>query len=288
MADIRVDRVTIGSPTYKVTVGDYTRVLKIEVGIPTRNVLVSNQVNLEDVIGVTITDPILEGQLLVADSNGEFINTSALGADQRIDGRVYERDSARGEILIRRSPTEGVPTYLKGGELAYSYLANSGLGEVNNGGERLYIGVDSVTSGFASRIDVIGGKYFTGLLDHDVGTLTPNSAVLVDSIGRVDSLLIGDLTATNIIADSASITNLAVSGTVQFGSLDPNDLINSLDNVLRGGNAIDITYDSTVNTATISAKLATEDSAGIVLLDSVQFETVDGVTSIVVVSGGTF
>lgn len=287
MADIRVDRVTIGSPTYKVTVGDYTRVLKIEVGIPTRNVLVSNSVLLEDVIGVTITDPITEGQLLVVDSTGEFVNSSTLGGDQRIDGRVYERDSERGEILIRRSPTDGVPTNLRGGELAYSYLSNSG-GAINNGGERLYIGVDSVSSGFASRIDIIGGKYFTSLLDHDLGTLTPSSAILVDSIGRVDSLLVGDITSTNLIADSASITNLAVSGTIQFGQLDPNDLVNSLDDVLRGGTAIEITFDSTANTASISAKLATDDSAGIVLLDSVQFNTVDGVTSLVILSGGTF
>ena len=98
MSDIRVDRVTIGSPTYKVVVGDYTRVLKIEVGAPTRNVLVSNQVELEDVIGVTITEPISEGQLLIADSTGEYVNTNILGANIEIDALPGMLDAAMPEL----------------------------------------------------------------------------------------------------------------------------------------------------------------------------------------------
>lgn len=312
MSDIRVDKVTIGSPTYKVVVGDYTRVLKIEVGAPTRNVLVSNQVELEDVIGVTITEPISEGQLLIADSTGEYVNTNVLGANIEIDGLVYERDSDRGIIRVRRSATEGVPTFLKGGELAYSYLANFGT-DSNNGGERLYIGIDSATTGFASRIDIIGGKYFTDLLDHEHGVLTPSSAVLVDSIGYVNELLVGDLTAANVDADSANISNLSVQslnitsfdsinttgnldvagdvslgGTVTFGQLDPNDLLNSLDNILRAGIGISLAFDSSLNTITISGKLATEDSAGIVRLDSSQFQDTGGVNSVVFLTGGSF
>lgn len=312
MSDIRVDRVTIGSPTYKVVVGDYTRVLKIEVGAPTRNVLVSNQVELEDVIGVTITEPVSEGQLLIADSTGEYVNTNILGANIEIDGLVYERDSERGILRIRRSPTEGVPTFLKGGELAYSYLANSGT-SINNGGDRLYIGIDSATTGFASRIDVIGGAYFTNLLDHEHGILTPSSAILVDSIGYVNEILTGDISATNINADSANITNLAVetlsitsfdsvnvtgnldvagdvslAGNVTFGQLDPNDLLNSLDNILRAGIGINLTFDSVANTITIAGRLATEDSAGIVRLDSAQFTDTGGVNSVVFLTGGSF
>lgn len=312
MSDIRVDRVTIGSPTYKVVVGDYTRVLKIEVGAPTRNVLVSNQVELEDVIGVTITEPVTEGQLLVADSTGEYVNTNVLGSNIEVDGLVYERDSDRGIIRIRRSATEGRPTFLKGGELAYSYLANSGTA-INNGGDRLYIGIDSATTGFASRIDVIGGTYFTNLLDHQHGILTPSSAILVDSIGYVNEILTGDISATNIDADSANITNLAVetlsitsfdsvnvtgnldvagdvslAGNVTFGQLDPNDLLNSLDNLLRAGIGIDLTFDSVANTITIAGRLATQDSAGIVRLDSAQFSDTGGVNSVVFLDGGSF
>jgi len=312
MSDIRVDRVTIGSPTYKVVVGDYTRVLKIEVGAPTRNVLVSNQVELEDVIGVTITEPISEGQLLIADSTGEYVNTNILGANIEIDGLVYERDSERGILRIRRSPTEGVPTFLKGGELAYSYLANAGT-SINNGGDRLYIGIDSATTGFASRIDVIGGAYFTNLLDHEHGILTPSSAILVDSIGYVNEILTGDISATNINADSANITNLAVetlsitsfdsvnvtgnldvagdvslAGNVTFGQLDPNDLLNSLDDLLRAGIGIELAFDSVANTITIGGKLASADSAGIVRLDSAQFTDTGGVNSVVFLTGGSF
>lgn len=55
MANYRVDKITVGSPDYKVIVGDYTKVLKVVVGVPTRNVLVSNSVLLNDVVGITTT-----------------------------------------------------------------------------------------------------------------------------------------------------------------------------------------------------------------------------------------
>lgn len=125
MADIRVDKVLVGTPTYKVVVGDFTRVLKIEVGSPTRNVLISNAVNLNDVIGIDVTNPTL-GDLLVYDSTNRFVNTKVLDQNQVIDGKIYEQDSDRGFILIRRSPTTGQPILLRAGELAYSFLPDSG------------------------------------------------------------------------------------------------------------------------------------------------------------------
>jgi hypothetical protein len=362
------DNNNIGSPSYKVIVGDTTRVLKVEVGTPTRNVLVSNQVVLEDIIGVTANN-VSSGDILVADSTGELVNTKTLRNNQVIDGLVYERDSDRGYILIRRSATEGVPTNLRGGELAYSYLTGVGSG-INNGGERLYIGVDSDTTGFASRIDVIGGKYFTGLLDHFNGVLTPSSAIIVDSQGYIDRLITGTLSVssgatidsatvtnlnvgvlavdsvsslglvpalsagtlsvssgatinsatitgnTNILGtlfvsnidsvstnsvttetitsstanfDSVSVSqNLNVAGNISFGSLNLDDLLISLQDVIRSGDGIVLTVDNVANTITISAKLASADSAGIVRLDSAQFSVTDGITSVVNLNGGNF
>lgn len=82
------------------------------------------------------------------------------------------------KIKIKRSTTAGAPlTTLDAGELAYSGLS----GTQSNGGDRLYIGINSTQV-------TIGGKYFTDMLDHVTGTLTASSAILVDSNKKVDQL----------------------------------------------------------------------------------------------------
>lgn len=63
-------------------------------------------------------------------------------------------------IKIKRSETSGNPSILGAGELAYSALADNG----SNGGDRLYIGTGTETSGNAVNHVVIGGKYFTDMI----------------------------------------------------------------------------------------------------------------------------
>lgn len=93
-------------------------------------------------------------------------------------------------IRIKRSGNSGSPTTLGLGELAYSYKS----GDLNNGGDRLYVGAGGVDgNGDALDIAVIGGKYFTDKLDHAPGTLTANSAILVDSNKKIDELSVDNL-----------------------------------------------------------------------------------------------
>jgi hypothetical protein len=93
-------------------------------------------------------------------------------------------------LRIKRSGTSGNPSTLGQGELAYSSLADNG----SNGGDRLYIGTGTETSGNAVNHEVIGGKYFTSKLDHTLGTLTPNSAILVDANSKIDVLNVDNIT----------------------------------------------------------------------------------------------
>ena len=79
-------------------------------------------------------------------------------------------------IRIKRSSVSGNPATLGTGELAYSALTDNG----SNGGDRLYIGMGTETAGNAANHIVIGGKYFTDMLDHTPGTLTASSAIIVD------------------------------------------------------------------------------------------------------------
>lgn len=97
--------------------------------------------------------------------------------------------STNSVIRIKRSATAGSPPVLAAGELAYSALEFDGT----NGGDRLYIGFGTETNGNAAERIVIGGKYFTDLLDHTRGVLTADSAILVDENKKINELFVDDL-----------------------------------------------------------------------------------------------
>ena len=95
-------------------------------------------------------------------------------------------------IKIKRSsanPTATPSSVLGQGELAYAegtstYGDNAG-GTVTSYG-KLFVGKGSETSGVAAGLDIIGGKYFTDLLDHTHGQLNNNSALIADSAGKLN------------------------------------------------------------------------------------------------------
>ncbi len=92
-------------------------------------------------------------------------------------------------IQIKRSSAVAAPSTLKLGELALTY----GTGTQANLGDRLFIGEGGVDgNGDANNVTVIGGQYFTDMLDHVAGTLTANSSVIVDSNSAIDSLIVGN------------------------------------------------------------------------------------------------
>ncbi|HAI38244.1 MAG TPA: hypothetical protein DCM40_09045, partial [Maribacter sp.] len=56
-------------------------------------------------------------------------------------------------------------------------------------GQTLYIG--SADSGVSF---VVGGAFFTDMLDHTKGTLTPNSAIITDANNKIDKLIVDNTT----------------------------------------------------------------------------------------------
>jgi len=92
-------------------------------------------------------------------------------------------------IRIKRSSVSGNPATLGAGELAYSALVDNG----SNGGDRLYIGMGTETAGNAANHVVIGGKYFTDMLDHTKGVLTASSALITDASSKLDNLKVDNL-----------------------------------------------------------------------------------------------
>ena len=116
--------------------------------------------------------------------------------------------------ILNTGSTTTAPSNLKTGELAYSYVA----GTQANNGDRLYIGTGTETNGIAASVDLIGGKYFTGLLDHVHGTTTANSALIVDGNKHVDELNIGTLALEASGGSGQTVTSISTSTTLSGAS----------------------------------------------------------------------
>ena len=124
-------------------------------------------------------------------------------------------------IQIKRSASTSAPSTLKLGELAYTY----GTGTQGNLGDRIFIGEGGVDgNGDANNISVIGGQYFTDMLDHVAGTLTGSSALIVDSNLAIDTLNVGNSLTTGGEVRFNEGTN---NGTNYIGIKSPNAVTSS-------------------------------------------------------------
>lgn len=119
-------------------------------------------------------------------------------------------------LKIKRSSTNptATPGALGQGELAYgegtSTYTDAQSASVTSFG-KLFVGRGTETNGDAANIDIIGGKYFTDLLDHGHGTITANSAAIVDSAKKVDEWNVDNITLNgNTISTTNSNGDLTV------------------------------------------------------------------------------
>ena len=102
-------------------------------------------------------------------------------------------------IKIKRGGASAVdaPGQLSAGEMAVTYGSPA---QSNNGG-RLFIGNSD-----ASANIIIGGQYFTSILDHTAGTLTASSALIADANSKLDNLKVDniDINANNITSTNTN------------------------------------------------------------------------------------
>jgi len=117
-------------------------------------------------------------------------------------------------LKIKRGAGSTAPSALGRGELAHgegssTYTDAQGASVTAFG--KLYVGKGTETSGDAADIDIIGGKYFTDLLDHGHGTITANSAAIVDSAKKVNEWNVDNITLNgNTISTTNSNGDLTV------------------------------------------------------------------------------
>jgi len=116
-------------------------------------------------------------------------------------------------LKIKRSLNANAPGSLNTGELAVTF----GAGLQNNSGDRVFVGglgAGSDINGTSGAPIVIGGKYFTDMMDHVTGTLTASSALLVDANSKVDNFKVD-----NLDFDGNTISSTNSNGNIV---LDPN------------------------------------------------------------------
>ena len=108
-------------------------------------------------------------------------------------------------IRIKRTSTAGDPAVLGDGVLAYSGADYTSVA----GGGRLYVGLGVETFGDAASHIVVGGQFFTDMLDHGKGVLTANSALVTDADSKLDNIKID-----NIDINGNTISSTDVNGNI--------------------------------------------------------------------------
>ena len=135
-------------------------------------------------------------------------------------------------IQIKRTTSSTIPNSnisggtVTDGELAYSYSAGDGSGDESGVG-KLFIGHADGLGG--TRVAaIIGGSYFTNLLDHTAGTLTVSSAIITNAQKHVDAfkttaLYLGSSgSAVQVTASAAELNKLdgCTASTTELNLID--------------------------------------------------------------------
>ena len=107
-------------------------------------------------------------------------------------------------IKIKRTTGTTAPSSLNAGELAFS----GGAGTQSNLGQRLFIG-DVANS---NAVTVIGGNYFSNLMDHVHGTTTASSGLIVNAAKstselRTPALYLGTSGSDTLVTSTAAELN---------------------------------------------------------------------------------
>jgi len=114
-------------------------------------------------------------------------------------------------LKVKRSSGTNAPTSLNTGEIAVTF----GSGLQTNNGDRVFIGGmgagDNLNATTAAPI-VVGGKYFTDMMDHVKGELTASSAIITNADSKVDNLKV----------DNIDLNGNTISTTDTNGNLDLN------------------------------------------------------------------
>lgn len=169
-------------------------------------------------------------------------------------------------ILIKTSNRTGLITtelnnrarILATGEMGYSYLNGD-----SGGGDRLFIGAGGNTSGIANEVHIIGGKYYTDMMDQPQGQTVPQHAVITDADNKVSEFHVDniDIDGNEISTSSGNLVLNPTTGVISAGTSQIKDVVDPTDpqdaltlNYYDNANAVfvnaDVNQDGTGNVTT--------------------------------------
>lgn len=173
-------------------------------------------------------------------------------------------------IKIKRTTGTTAPSSLNAGELAFS----GGTGTSGNLGQRLFIG-DPANS---NAVTVIGGNYFSNLMDHAHGTTTASSVLIVDANKSTSEVR----TAALYIGTSGSDT-LVTSTAAELNALDGITSVVAELNLVDGSSAGSVVNSKAViysSSGTIAGALSTAAQPNITSLGTIAALTTSGALDI--------
>ena len=192
-------------------------------------------------------------------------------------------------IKIKRSAGTTTPNELGNGELAYTY----GSGSQGNSGDRLFVGTGTENNGVAANIEIVGGKYFTEMLDHVPGVLTASSGIVTDSNNKIDQIKVDNLqlngntlssTSGDIVISPTGAGKTVVDNLYTDSSTTLQEYIEDISGgSITDGTGISITYNDSAGTTTVATSAIPNSS-----LTNSDISITDGTTSSSIPLGGSF
>ena len=176
-------------------------------------------------------------------------------------------------IQLKRSSTNtSTPSGLAAGEPAI----NLGSGTQGNAGDRLYVGTGSGNH-------IVGGKYYTDMMDQVHGVLTQSSAIIVDSNSSIDTLNVGRHASNGGTLKLLEGTNTGTSGVIlkSPNSLGGDVSLTLPDSTGSNGQFLKTDGSGNLSFATVVSNFTVSDNAG--TPNTTTFDTGDTLK----ISGGT-
>ena len=165
-------------------------------------------------------------------------------------------------LQIKRTTGATYPSTLEQGELLYIYDTSATDSGVGGKGKRVYIG-DPTTN--TNTPLLIGGQFFTELMDHVHGTLTASSALIADSNKKLDNLKVDNLDFNgNTISSTDTNGNINITpdgtGSVVLDGLSHPQADGSSGQFLTTDGSGQLSFATVTSNFTIAADSGTSDT----------------------------